>query len=189
MGKFIIYSSCSSFVLILSLFQITSGVVHILNHQLQPSSHASSPTFFARDPTVASAQKSRQLAGRDPYAAYFPADITEPFVKKNRCPYPAKQSREIPGVAMFDDMFSQILRFYDGGKQLHHKSKFMGIRMGQFPFDLQVMTEVINSSHTPPSSSHSILLSISRSCMMSNLILSLKLEPMLVASPSTSPPY
>jgi hypothetical protein len=133
-------------VFLFSFLQITDGIVQILNYQLEHSS--SSPSFFARSASFQMKQ-SRRLEEtddspkkRDPYAHYYPADITEAFVKKNRCVYPPKRSREILGVEYFDDLFKQMLRVYDGGKQLHHKSKFMGIRMGQFPFDLQVMTEV-----------------------------------------------
>lgn len=152
LGRGCVVSSAgmSRLVFLFALAPLAHCLVQIFNHQIESSSlssSSSSPSFFSRESLFHKNQSplphgSRQLRSRNSYGTYYPADITETFVKNNRCPYPPKVSREIPGVEIFDDLFSQVLRYYDDGKHLHFKSKFMGIRMGQFPFDLQVITEV-----------------------------------------------
>jgi cephalosporin hydroxylase len=78
------------------------------------------------------------------YEDYFPPAV-EGFMILNRCPdsIRSRPSREIPGIEKNDKMFRDVFSHYDGHNRLHHKQKFMGVRMGQFPFDLHVITEIM----------------------------------------------
>ena len=68
---------------------------------------------------------------------------------KNKCPDSVRggPGREFPPTESTDLIFRDILSYYDVENRLHQKQKFMGTRMGQFPFDLQVITEVRTLRH------------------------------------------
>jgi cephalosporin hydroxylase len=156
-------------LLLFSLLLTTShGFVQLIHHRI-PSSSSSSFSFQShrslRTPphphphqhgnAQAPGDQSQSPVAqtrRDPYGSYYPADITESFIQNHRCKLfegnsiGVGKSREIPHVEQHDELFREMLQLYDGRNRLHQKQMFMGTRIGQFPFDLQVITEVSSLS-------------------------------------------
>jgi hypothetical protein len=154
------------------------SLVHLTHHRIssssssstEPQSHSHLRHLRASSPP----QHGPAHHHRDPYSTYYPAAITESFIQEHRCKLltPTKKSREIPLVEQHDELFREMLELYDGNNRLHQKQMFMGTRIGQFPFDLQVITEVsISSSLTLLS-----FVSVSLCLCLSSLSLSLSLS-------------
>lgn len=141
LAKGVIYLT---FLLSLGLIYLNSSPFHFLSSIF---SYSSPGTNFA--PTAISHPSSRRFLqpsdkNHDPYSSYYPAPVDEPFIRSHRCPNSIDHpSRAMPHVAMYDQLFRDMLEVYDGNNRLHQKQTFMGTRMGQFPFDLQVITEVL----------------------------------------------
>lgn len=155
---------------LVSIIASGHGIVHLFSHHIEPAS--------SRLRSSSSPRKLQQST-RDPYSSYYPAPVSESFIKSHRCQahHLSHPNREIPNVEQYDQLFRDMLQLYDGGNRLHHKQTFMGTRMGQFPFDLQVITEVLYTMSSSLSLSVSLYLSLylthtplNRFYMKSNLI-------------------
>lgn len=127
-------------------FPVIYSIIHLNSHRISSTSSKSltSHQQFKRQlDSSSTATGGTSASSRDPYTQYYPAPVNEPFILAHRCPYASdKPSRAIPDVEKYDQLFRDMLEVYDGNNRLHHKQTFMGTRMGQFPFDLQVITEV-----------------------------------------------
>lgn len=138
MGKHSDYQyRCRSRLLIVFLTVLVCGICFLGSLLREP---ANNMFYYERR----SLQSDSIATAKKVYMDFAPPAI-EDFMLTNRCPDSVRNrpSREIPQVDRHDKIFSDILNHYDGHNQLHHKQKFMGVRMGQFPFDLQVITEIL----------------------------------------------